>query len=286
MSKKGFAPLALIIVIGLTLLGGVGGFHYVKNKVLHTFNISLDKNSAISSHQQEINHIIDKMKVNSQIWIQNTNNPEKRKTVHAANVILAQQLEKLLPSSKITYNEQTGFWFKDNNPLYIVSNPNAPKGALSVYSTPSGASIFVDNQYQGITPLQDISLGAGSHVLKLIKTDYKDIILTPFIRKGETTVIKHRLEKKQQSDTASHSFSFYAEKGRKWHLILNGKKFGPYTMNKDWERVWRSMLQFSIDGQHFSLGGYTDKEGKWHFTLDGKSIGTYTNVLKLIIQSR
>ncbi|HWQ64004.1 MAG TPA: PEGA domain-containing protein [Methanospirillum sp.] len=43
-------------------------------------------------------------------------------------------------------------------------------GALSVQSTPSGADVYLDNEYKGITPVSLQGIGTGSHSV-LIKTD-------------------------------------------------------------------------------------------------------------------
>ena len=65
MSQKGFAPLVLIIIIGLVLLGGAG-VHYVQNKVSHTLNIP-----NISSSSEETSSSIPSSKKTS--FNRNTN---------------------------------------------------------------------------------------------------------------------------------------------------------------------------------------------------------------------
>lgn len=47
-------------------------------------------------------------------------------------------------------------------------------GTLQITSDPQGANIFLDNVYQGITPLTISSLNAGTHTLVLRLPGYND----------------------------------------------------------------------------------------------------------------
>ncbi|TFH39277.1 MAG: PEGA domain-containing protein [ANME-2 cluster archaeon] len=47
-------------------------------------------------------------------------------------------------------------------------------GTISINSTPSGASIYLERSYQGTTPKDISDVPIGSHIVKLSKQDYDD----------------------------------------------------------------------------------------------------------------
>lgn len=65
--------------------------------------------------------------------------------------------------------------------------PTPTKGSISVSSSPSGASIYLDSVYQGVTPktLTDISI--GSHYLELTLEGYKPWSDSIDVREGFTS---------------------------------------------------------------------------------------------------
>ena len=60
---------------------------------------------------------------------------------------------------------------KASNSVVILNNETGVLGNLNVVSSPSNASIYVDNSYRGLTP-QTLSLSIGSHNLFLEKEGY------------------------------------------------------------------------------------------------------------------
>ena len=62
-------------------------------------------------------------------------------------------------------------------------------GGLSVSSTPSGANVYVDNAFRGITPLTMNDITAGSHTLLLQMAGYQDYVATVQVNKGATSTV-------------------------------------------------------------------------------------------------
>lgn len=75
----------------------------------------------------------------------------------------------------------------------LVPEVNPSTGDLRVTSVPSGAAVYVDSAYKGITPvsgpLDVIDLSPGSHDLVLTRTGYQDIHSTVNIEAAQTTIV-------------------------------------------------------------------------------------------------
>jgi hypothetical protein len=67
-------------------------------------------------------------------------------------------------------------------------------GILSVKSTPSGAKVYVNGYYKGVTPI-DISLAPGNYSVKLTKNGYEDYTTNSKILAEKTTTINTNLNK-------------------------------------------------------------------------------------------
>jgi len=86
----------------------------------------------------------------------------------------------------------------------IVPSPYAPTavptlapettGSLVVSSTPASASVYLDNIYLGITPLNKADVSAGSHQLLLQKDTYKDWSATIVVPAGQAYTVSANLE--------------------------------------------------------------------------------------------
>ena len=84
-------------------------------------------------------------------------------------------------------DEQAG----SSNP---VSSGAAAMGALSINSTPSGATIVLDGTTVGTTPKVIYSIAAGSHSLILKKSGYQDYTTNALVGSGTMTVISADME--------------------------------------------------------------------------------------------
>ena len=69
--------------------------------------------------------------------------------------------------------------------------PTSPagSGSLAVSSNPSGAQVFLDNVYEGITPLTIPSVQDGSHTILIKQPGYADWQVTETIRSGQVTQV-------------------------------------------------------------------------------------------------
>lgn len=75
-------------------------------------------------------------------------------------------------------------------------------GSMDVSSTPSGASIYVDNTYKGTTPATVTDLDTGSHKLLLKKSGYVDWAKMVKITAGSTATVDADLEAVTTAPTA------------------------------------------------------------------------------------
>ncbi len=66
-------------------------------------------------------------------------------------------------------------------------------GLLIVRTLPSGAGVFVDGSYRGLTP-RDVQVPIGNHTLRIKKENYKEIIETVTISDQSITTRSHTLE--------------------------------------------------------------------------------------------
>ena len=75
------------------------------------------------------------------------------------------------------------------NKKEVIDMPLRPAfGSLEVKTTPeSGASVFIDNKYQGLTPCKIEKLKSGTYTLKVVKEMYKTSERTIVIKDNETT---------------------------------------------------------------------------------------------------
>ena len=69
------------------------------------------------------------------------------------------------------------------------SGSSTSSGSLDISSTPSGASIYTDGTYKGVTPGIISGLSAGSHQVAIRKSGYYDYTLTTTVIAGKTTGI-------------------------------------------------------------------------------------------------
>jgi len=82
-----------------------------------------------------------------------------------------------------------------------VQNTNAevktqwPPGTLKITSNPSGAKVYINGDYKGITPLT-LDLAPGTYTVKLTKDEYEDYTKTVEVNPGETTTLSATLTPK------------------------------------------------------------------------------------------
>ncbi|MDV2482001.1 PEGA domain-containing protein [Methanoculleus sp. Wushi-C6] len=71
--------------------------------------------------------------------------------------------------------------------------PVTSSGSIAVTSSPSGAEIYVDNAYKGITPLTVEGIGAGTHTVMLALGGYSDWSTSVQVGAGSTASVSASL---------------------------------------------------------------------------------------------
>ena len=82
-----------------------------------------------------------------------------------------------------------------------------PTGKLDIKSEPSGAEVYVDGEFRGLTPLVAGGLIAGNHVVLLRKTNHLDVSVAAAVKAGQTApvsgTLENRIEKYLQAAIAA-----------------------------------------------------------------------------------
>ncbi len=73
--------------------------------------------------------------------------------------------------------------------LTPTPTPTPTTGSISVSSTPSGASVYLDNIYEGTTPKTISEVAAGSHYIELNVDSYKPWSESVYVAAGSTSYI-------------------------------------------------------------------------------------------------
>jgi hypothetical protein len=68
-----------------------------------------------------------------------------------------------------------------------LSGPDSQKGTISLTSSPSGAEVYLDNQYQGSTPVTVPEVVAGSHMLEYRHSGYKSWSTAITVKPGSSS---------------------------------------------------------------------------------------------------
>jgi len=82
-----------------------------------------------------------------------------------------------------------------------VQQPQPTTGSIRVSSTPSGAMVYVDEIYQGTTPLTIPQVAYGSHTVRLTLTGYTDYPVPVTITSGLPYPLNIQLTQSQPSST-------------------------------------------------------------------------------------
>jgi len=101
-------------------------------------------------------------------------------------------------------NSKSNYW---TNYAYILYNdlikeesPIEKTGTLQITSNPSGAKVYINDEYKGTTPL-DFTLPPGSYNITLTKEGYEDYTIISTIQSNKTTTINANLKKKSTAGT-------------------------------------------------------------------------------------
>jgi hypothetical protein len=94
----------------------------------------------------------------------------------------------------------------------LVSEKNPDTGDLQVSSVPSGASVYLNGDFRGVTPLDDsldiVNLAPGSYTVAVKKSGYQDYATTVSIQAGKNVQMNAALQPASQAPaTASAQIS-------------------------------------------------------------------------------
>ena len=74
----------------------------------------------------------------------------------------------------------------------VLVAARAATGTLEVSSNPSGAAVYIDGKYIGVTPIDDYTLAGGSYNIGLKLAGYKDADTTLSVIAGQGDFTKHK----------------------------------------------------------------------------------------------
>ncbi len=140
---------------------------------------------------------------------------------------------------------------------YITETLLAPAntGSLYVESTPRGASIYLDGNYEGETPRRIDFIPVGSHTVRLSKEGYRDYVQQVWIEANRLTTV---------------SVSLIAEITR-YKLTINSNPSGAWTYVDGIPRGTTPTYVYVTPGHHeikLELQGYLDYEETVYVTRD------------------
>ena len=126
---------------------------------------------------------------------------------------------------KAGYKEKKVKYFvDDNNKSEIKYLLDEDENLISLSSNPPSASVFLDDEYVGITPIKFPNIKKGT--IKIKKYGYRDKVITP---NNQTKTISTTLEK----DMAEVQFNSNVTA----KVILNGKYIGSTPLKKDIQKI-------------------------------------------------
>ena len=126
---------------------------------------------------------------------------------------------------KAGYKEKKVKYFvDDNNKSEIKYLLDEDENLISLSSNPPSASVFLDDEYVGITPIKFPNIKKGT--IKIKKYGYRDKLISP---NNQTKTINTTLEK----DMAEVQFSSNVPA----KVILNGRYIGSTPLKKDIQKI-------------------------------------------------
>lgn len=136
---------------------------------------------------------------NAEIYLDGSYKGTTPKTI--SNIQIGSHTVKLTKSG---YNDiSKAVTVSSGQTAYVSETLYAQKGAISISSSPSGASIYLDGTYKGTAPTVLSSIPVGSHTIKLTKSGYNDISKTVTVSAGQTAYVSKTLDTQKGSISVS-----------------------------------------------------------------------------------
>jgi hypothetical protein len=166
------------------------------------------------------------------------------------------------------------------------TQPTAPTvtkqvGQLSVTSTPSGAEVYLDDNYVGTTPLTLSNVSVGSHLVKLAKEGYEDWTTAVDVKAGGTDSVSATLSEIDFtkpyeiaiSTSLSGDYNHFLGKS-----ILVNCPYGPDLTVKFNNKEISGIRQVEVNGSHisyFTLKLYEEELTSRKIEISGVSYGIF-----------
>ena len=94
---------------------------------------------------------------------------------------------------KVRWDDGQVGWSTERHPVsggvYYFKKVIPTTGSISITTTPTGASVYLDGVYKGITPVTLHSVSAGTHTVKLTLSGYEDYEESVRVYAGQTASI-------------------------------------------------------------------------------------------------
>ena len=95
----------------------------------------------------------------------------------------------------------------------LVPEKNPDTGDLQVSSTPSGASVYLNGDFRGVTPQDDhldvVNLAPGSYTVTLTRSRYQDYTTTVAIQAGKLVQMNAALQPAGQTPGTASSTDYF-----------------------------------------------------------------------------
>lgn len=101
--------------------------------------------------------------------------------------------EKVIKGIVISQDPPVGT-VKKGTKIHIVVSKGSSLGTISVNSEPSGASVYLDGELKGTTPITVSEVSAGAHEIKFMKKGYKEWSKSISVSGGSTSDISVSLD--------------------------------------------------------------------------------------------
>jgi parallel beta-helix repeat protein len=81
--------------------------------------------------------------------------------------------------------------------IVVVTPPPVTTGDLSISSSPSSASVFINGRYRGNTPYVDYYVSQGEYTIKITKDGYEDYSTVTEVKPGGAVILSASLKEKR-----------------------------------------------------------------------------------------
>jgi hypothetical protein len=122
-------------------------------------------------------------------------------------------------------------WAESNCTFYVSGWVRAGRENVRVTSEPAHASVYLDGEYQGTTPLTIRQVSVGEHRMRVAKEGYNNWLKTIFVERGKTSYVFAQLKPSYRHRTGSIRVSSQPSQAR---VFIDGVDKGrtPVTIRR------------------------------------------------------